>query len=131
MQSKSCAKCHPQEVHKGGHRVAAPMSGRRRKAGVMISSTAWRAPFTWQDFDLLKCICDQLAAGLLICGLAQKLLQARNSMRFSHVRVCFVHDIWKNTGEHANLMLQTCPCILTTPEFRADALRGISKTSSA
>ncbi len=33
-------------------------------------------PFSWQDFDLLKCVGDHIAAGLLNIQLSQKLLQA-------------------------------------------------------
>jgi len=121
-------QCHPQEFHKGGHRVAAPMIVGGEMLGVMIlGDRVGGAPFTWQDYDLLKCICDQLAAGLLNLRLAQKLLQAKELEAFQTMSAFFVHDM-KNTANTLNLMLQNLPVHFDNPEFRADALRGISKT---
>jgi putative PEP-CTERM system histidine kinase len=76
---------------------------------------------------VLKCICDQIAAGLLNLRLAQKLLQAKELEAFQTMSAFFVHDM-KNTANTLNLMLQNLPVHFDNPEFRADALRGISKT---
>jgi putative PEP-CTERM system histidine kinase len=126
--AKSLRQCHPEEFHKGGHRVCVPMIVGDEVLGVMIlGDRVGGTPFAWQDFDLLKCIGDQIAAGLLNTRLAQKLLQAKELEAFQTMSAFFVHDM-KNTANTLNLMLQNLPVHFDNPEFRADALRGIAKT---
>lgn len=120
--------CHPDEFHKGGNRVGVPMIVGNEFLGVMIlGDRVGGAPFTWQDFDLLKCIGDQIAAGLLNTRLSQKLLQAKELEAFQTMSAFFVHDM-KNTANTLNLMLQNLPVHFDNPAFRADALRGVGKT---
>jgi len=76
---------------------------------------------------LLKCIGDHIAAGLLNTRLSQKLLQAKELEAFQTMSAFFVHDL-KNTANTLNLMLQNLPVHFDDPAFRADALRGVSKT---
>ena len=83
--------------------------------------------FSSQDFDLLKCVGDQVAAGLLNAQLSQKLLQAKEMEAFQTMSAFFVHDL-KNTASTLNLMVKNLPVHFDNPEFRADALSGISKT---
>ena len=121
-------QCHPEEFRKGGHRVCVPMIVGDEILGVMIlGDRVGGTPFTWQDFDLLKCIGDQIAAGLLNTRLSQKLLQAKELEAFQTMSAFFVHDM-KNTANTLNLMLQNLPVHFDNPEFRADALRGVAKT---
>src|SRR5580698_8238970 len=84
-------------------------------------------PFSWQDFDLLKCVADSMAAGLRNMQLSQKLLQAGQLEAFQTMSAFFVHDL-KNTISTLNLMLKNLPANFDDPAFREDALRGISKT---
>ncbi len=120
--------CHPEEFRRGGNRVCVPMIVGDDLLGVMIlGDRVGGVEFSWQDFDLLKCIGDQLAAGLLNTRLSQKLLQARELEAFQTMSTFFVHDL-KNTANTLNLMLQNLPVHFDNPEFRADALRGVSKT---
>ena len=126
--AKVLRACHPEEFHKGGHRVGVPMVVGDEILGVMIlGDRVGGAPFTWQDFDLLKCISDQIAAGLLNTRLSQKLVQAKELEAFQTMSAFFVHDM-KNTANTLNLMLQNLPVHFDNPEFRADALRGVGKT---
>ncbi|HEX7651896.1 MAG TPA: ATP-binding protein, partial [Verrucomicrobiae bacterium] len=121
-------QCHPEEFHKGGHRVCVPLIVGGDILGIVIlGDRVGGTPFTWQDFDLLKCIGDQIAAGLLNTRLSQKLLQAKELEAFQTMSAFFVHDM-KNTANTLNLMLQNLPVHFDNPEFRADALRGIGKT---
>jgi putative PEP-CTERM system histidine kinase len=121
-------RCHPDEFRKGGHRVCVPMIVRDELVGLMIlGDRVSAASFTWQDFDLLKCIGDHIAAGLLNTRLSQKLLQTKELEAFQTMSAFFVHDL-KNTANTLNLMLQNLPEHFDDPAFRADALRGISKT---
>ena len=126
--AKVLRDCHPEEFHKGGHRVGVPIVVGDEILGVMIlGDRVGGAPFTWQDFDLLKCISDQIAAGLLNTRLSQKLVQAKELEAFQTMSAFFVHDM-KNTANTLNLMLQNLPVHFDNPEFRADALRGVGKT---
>ncbi len=121
-------QCHPEEFHKGGSRVCVPMVVGDEVLGCLIlGDRVGGAPFSWQDFDLLKCIGDQIAAGLLNTRLSQKLLQAKELEAFQTMSAFFVHDM-KNTANTLNLMLQNLPVHFDDPAFRADALRGVSKT---
>ena len=121
-------RCHPDEFRKGGNRVCVPMIAGEEVVGLMIlGDRVSAATFTWQDFDLLKCIGDHIAAGLLNTRLSQKLLQAKELEAFQTMSAFFVHDL-KNTANTLNLMLQNLPVHFDDPAFRADALRGVSKT---
>ena len=121
-------QCHPDEFRKGGHRVCVPMIVGDEMVGFMIlGDRVGGLAFSWQDFDLLKCIGDQLAAGLLNTRLSQKLLQAKELEAFQTMSAFFVHDL-KNTANTLNLMLQNLPVHFDDPAFRADALRGVAKT---
>jgi putative PEP-CTERM system histidine kinase len=121
-------RCHPDEFRKGGNRVCVPMMSRGEVLGLMIlGDRVGGVSFSWQDFDLLKCIADQVAASLLNAQLSQQLLQGKEMEAFQTMSAFFVHDL-KNTTSTLNLMLNNLPEHFNDPEFRADALRGISKT---
>jgi putative PEP-CTERM system histidine kinase len=121
-------QCHPEEFHKGGSRVCVPMIvGDEILGFIILGDRVGGAPFSWQDYDLLRCIGDQIAAGLLNTRLSQKLLQAKELEAFQTMSAFFVHDM-KNTANTLNLMLQNLPVHFDDPAFRADALRGVSKT---
>ena len=121
-------KCHPDEFRKGGDRVCVPLLVNGDVVGLLIlGDRVGGAPFAFQDFDLLKCVGDQIAANLLKVQLSQKLLQAKELEAFQTMSAFFVHDL-KNTASTLNLMLQNLPVHFDDPAFREDALRGISKT---
>ena len=82
------------------------MISRGEVLGVMIlGDRVGGVSFSWQDFDLLKCIADQMAASLLNTQLSQKLLQGKEMEAFQTMSAFFVHDL-KNTASTLNLMLQ-------------------------
>jgi len=121
-------RVHPDEFRKGGSRVCVPMIVGEEIIGLMIlGDRVSAATFTWQDLDLLKCIGDHIAAGLLNTRLSQKLLQTKELEAFQTMSAFFVHDL-KNTANTLNLMLQNLPVHFDDPAFRADALRGVGKT---
>jgi putative PEP-CTERM system histidine kinase len=70
---------------------------------------------------------DQIAAALVNARLSQNLLQAKELEAFQTMSTFFVHDL-KNAASTLNLMLQNLPVHFDDPAFRADALRGTSKT---
>ena len=121
-------RCHPDEFHKGGGRVCVPMIAAGELLGLIIlGDRVAGVAFSQQDFDLLKCVGDQVAAGLRNVQLSQKLLQAKELEAFQTMSAFFVHDL-KNTASTLNLMLQNLPVHFDDPAFREDALRGVSKT---
>ncbi|HOP98020.1 MAG TPA: PEP-CTERM system histidine kinase PrsK [Verrucomicrobiota bacterium] len=121
-------QCTPGDFKKGGHRVCVPLSAGGNLLGVLIlGDRVGGVRFSTQDLDLLKCIGDQAAASLLNIQLSQRLMQARELEAFQAMSAFFVHDL-KNTASTLSLMLQNLPVHFDDPEFRADALRGISRT---
>ena len=126
--TKPLRECHPEKFRSGGNRICVPMIVGDELIGfLLLGDRVGGAEFSWQDFDLLKCIGDQVAAGLLNTRLSQKLLQAKELEAFQTMSAFFVHDL-KNTANTLNLMLQNLPVHFDDPAFRADALRGIGKT---
>jgi putative PEP-CTERM system histidine kinase len=120
--------CHPDEFHKDGNRVCVPVVVGGEILGLMIlGDRVGGGNFSQQDFDLLKCVGDQIAASLLNARLSQKLLQAKELEAFQTMSAFFVHDL-KNAATTLNLMLQNLPVHFDDPAFREDALRSTSKT---
>jgi putative PEP-CTERM system histidine kinase len=120
--------CHPSEFAEGGGRVCVPMIAAGELLGVMlVGDRVGGVLFSLQDYDLLKCIGDQVAASLLNSQLSQRLLQAKELEAFQTMSAFFVHDL-KNTASTLNLMLKNLPVHFDNPAFREDALRGIAKS---
>jgi putative PEP-CTERM system histidine kinase len=123
-------ECHPDQFRSGGNRICAPlMSGGQMIGMVILGDRVKGVPFSWQDLDLIRCVADSAAAGLMNIQLSQKLLQAGQMEAFQTMSAFFVHDL-KNTISTLNLMLKNLPANFDNPEFREDALRGIAKTIS-
>lgn len=85
-------------------------------------------PYTEEELDLLKCMGDQAAAGLLNLRLTGDLVRAREMEAFQTMSTFFVHDM-KNAASSLNLMLRNMKDHFDDAEFREDALRGIGKTA--
>lgn len=121
-------KIHPSEFTKGGRRICAPLIVGGQLLGLMImGDRIGGILFSGQDFDLLKCIADETAAGLLNVRLSKKLLEAKELEAFQTMSTFFVHDL-KNAASTLNLMLQNLPVHFDDPAFRQDALRGVTKS---
>jgi putative PEP-CTERM system histidine kinase len=119
---------HPIQFANGGNRVCVPMIARGDMLGViLIGDRVGGVRFSVEDFDMLKCVGDHAAASLLNVQLSTKLLEAKELEAFQAMAAFFVHDL-KNAASTLNLMLQNLPVHYDDPEFREDALRGISKT---
>jgi putative PEP-CTERM system histidine kinase len=118
----------PTQFRQSRSRVCVPLVGGSRLLGVIsLGDRVGGTFFSLQDFDLLRCVGDQVAAGLLNAQLSQKLLQAKELEAFQTMSAFFVHDL-KNTASTLNLMLQNLPDHFDNPDFREDALRGMAKT---
>jgi putative PEP-CTERM system histidine kinase len=118
----------PTQFRQSTSRVCVPLMGGNQLLGVItLTDRVGGVFFSLQDFDLLRCVGDQVAAGLLNAQLSQKLLQAKELEAFQTMSAFFVHDL-KNTASTLNLMLQNLPIHFDNAEFRQDALRGMAKT---
>ena len=119
----------PIQFEHGGHRLALPLAAGDRLLGLAILADRVNGvPYTVEDRELLKCIGDQLAAGLLNLQLREELTQAREMEAFQAVSAFFVHDM-KNVASSLNLMLENLPVHFDDPEFREDALRAIGSSA--
>jgi putative PEP-CTERM system histidine kinase len=118
----------PEKLARNGGTLCAPMMARGELVGFLIvGGRVDGQPFSAQDCDLLKSASDQAAASVLNIQLSQQLSQAKQLEAFQTMSTFFVHDL-KNTASTLSLMLRNLPLHFDKPEFRQDALRGISKT---
>jgi putative PEP-CTERM system histidine kinase len=121
-------KWNPDFFKPGGGRMGVPLVAGGELLGLMtLSDRVGGAPFSLEDFDLLKCIGDQVAANLLNIQLSGRLLQAKEMESFQNMSAFFVHDL-KNTAATLSLMLENLRVHFEDPAFRADALRAVSQS---
>jgi putative PEP-CTERM system histidine kinase len=121
-------RLHPDEFRKGGNRICVPLAAGGDLLGVLtLGDRVGGAPYSLQDFDLLKSVTNQTAASLLNIQLSQRLAQGKQLEAFQAMSAFFVHDL-KNTASTLSLMLENLPLHFNDPAFREDALRGISRT---
>jgi putative PEP-CTERM system histidine kinase len=119
---------NPDVFTTGGNRVCLPLVGGQELVGLMVLGDRVNgAPFSVEEFDLLKCIGDQTGTTLLNIRLSKKVLEAKELEAFQAMSAFFVHDL-KNTASTLSLMLQNLPVHFDNPEFREDALRGIGRS---
>ena len=112
-----------------GHRIVTPLVAGDRLLGLMVlADRVYQKPYSPEELELLRCIGDQLAAGLLNLRLGQDLLAAKEFETFQAMSAFFVHDL-KNSASSLNLMLKNLPQHFDNPEFREDALRGLGKAT--
>jgi putative PEP-CTERM system histidine kinase len=96
---------------------------------VVLADRVSGSAYTPEDFELLKCIADQMTSSLVSLRLAGEVAVGRELEAFRTMSAFFVHDL-KNAAASLNLMLQNLPVHFDDPEFRADALRGIGNTAT-
>ena len=121
-------RANPASFREGGHRLCVPIVAGEQALGVIVLADRVRAvPYSQEELDLLRCIGGHVAASLLTIQLSQKLMQSREQEAFRAVSAFFAHDL-KNHASTLSLMLQNLPQHFNDPAFRADVLRGISRT---
>lgn len=76
---------------------------------------------------MLRCVGNHISNSLLSLQLSLQAAQSREREAFRTMATFFVHDL-KNAASTLNLMLPNLPLHWDNPEFREDALRGITKT---
>lgn len=121
-------ECCPRKFDHGGDRLVLPLAAAERLVGVVVLADRVNGvPYSHEELDLLKCIGDQLAGGLLNCSLTEAVLQAKELEAFQTLSTFFVHDL-KNAANGLSLMLQNLPTHFDDPDFRADTVRGVGRT---
>lgn len=85
-------------------------------------------PYTVEEFDLLKCVGDQVAVGLLNLQLSDEITRGKELEAFQAMSAFFVHDL-KNAASTLSLTLKNLPLHFDDPLFRKDVLRGIGETA--
>ena len=117
------------QFREGGNRVCVPLlAGERWLGAAILADRVSGLPFTLEEFDLLKCIGDQVAASVLNLSLTEKIMLGKELGAFQTISAFFVHDL-KNAASTLSLMLQNLPVHFDDPAFRQDALRGIGDTA--
>lgn len=113
---------------RGGNPVCLPLRGGGKLLGFLaLGDRVGGLTFSTEDFDLLKCIGDQVAANLLGLQLSGQLLRAKEMEAFQTMSAFFVHDL-KNTASTLSLTLQNLHQHFSDPAFREDALRAVGKS---
>lgn len=122
--------CFPDHFPGAGNRICVPLASAGRLIGFCtLGDRVNYIPLDIQEFELLKCVADQVAANLLNLQLSERVIRTREMEAFQTVAAFFVHDL-KNTASTLNLTLQNLPKHFDNPEFRADALKAIGKSVS-
>ncbi len=115
-------------VHAG--RMCVPLAAQGQLLGVMVlGDRVGDAPYTAEEFDLLKTIGDHVGSSLLNIRLSRRLLESREMEAFQTMSTFFVHDL-KNTASSLTLLLRNMPKHFADPAFREDALKAIAKSVS-
>jgi putative PEP-CTERM system histidine kinase len=114
----------------GGNPVCVPLCAGNRCIGVVIlADRVGGTPYTVEELDLLKCMGDQIAVGLLNLQLTEEVMRAKELEAFQAISAFFIHDL-KNAASTLSLTLQNLPVHFDDPLFRQDALRGIDETAN-
>lgn len=119
---------HPTVFPKGGHRFCQPLCSGGEVVGLIVLGDRVRGvPFSFEDLELLKCLGDQIAAGIHNLNLSEKVLRAKELEAFQTMSAFLVHDL-KNTASALGLTLKNLPVHFDNPAFREDALRTLSRS---
>jgi putative PEP-CTERM system histidine kinase len=113
----------------GGNPVCVPLCAGNRCIGfVILADRVGGTPYTVEELDLLKCMGDQIAVGLLNLRLTEEIARGKELEAFQAMSAFFVHDL-KNAASTLSLTLQNLPIHFDDPLFRQDVLRGIGETA--
>jgi putative PEP-CTERM system histidine kinase len=114
----------------GGHRICVPLRAGNCCMGLAIlADRVGGTRYTVEEFDMLKCVGDQVAAGLLNLRLTDEITSGKELEAFQAMSAFFVHDL-KNAASTLSLTLKNLPLHFDNPIFRQDVLRGIGETAT-
>ena len=128
--AESLRRISSSQFRTGGNRVCTPLWTGDHCIGVAIlADRVGGVPYTLEELDLLKCMGDQIAVGLLNLRLTEEITRGKELEAFQAMSAFFVHDL-KNAASTLSLTLQNLPVHFDDPAFRSDALRGIGETAN-
>jgi len=128
--AESLRQISSSQFRTGGNRICTPLWAGDRCIGVAIlADRVGGVPYTVEELDLLKCMGDQIAVGLLNLRLTEEIMRGKELEAFQTMSAFFVHDL-KNAASTLSLTLQNLPVHFDDPAFRQDALRGIGETAN-
>lgn len=114
------------DLTEAGVRYAVPLVSNDHFLGIIgLDERVTHAPLEFDDVDLLKALCDHVAAELLNMTLSIQLSRAREFEMFQRVSAFFAHDL-KNVASRLSLTMQNFESNFDDPEFRRDALGVIA-----
>lgn len=110
----------------GQRRIGIPLRAADQPLGVLIVADRVNGvPYSAEEMDLLRCIGESVAGGLLNLRLTRETLERKELEAFQTMSTFFIHDL-KNAASTLGLTLQNLPEHFDDPAFREDALRGIT-----
>jgi len=128
--AESLRRISSSQFRTGGNRVCVPLwAGNCCMGVVTLADRVGGTPYTVEELDLLKCMGDQIAVGLLNLRLTEEITRGKELEAFQAMSAFFVHDL-KNAASTLSLTLQNLPVHFDDPAFRSDALRGIGETAN-
>src|SRR6266550_8823420 len=128
--AESLRQISSSQFRTGGNRVCTPFwTGDRCIGMAILADRVGGIPYTVDELDLLRCMGDQLAVGLLNVRLTEEIMRAKELEAFQAMSAFFVHDL-KNAASTLSLTLQNLPVHFDDPIFRQDALRGIGEATN-
>jgi len=128
--AESLRQISSSQFRTGGNRICTPLwTGDRCIGLAILADRVGGVHYTVEELDLLKCMGDQIAVGLLNLRLTEEVMRAKELEAFQAVSAFFIHDL-KNAASALSLTLQNLPVHFDDPIFRQDALRGIGDTAN-
>ena len=128
--AESLRQISSSQFRTGGNRVCTPLwTGDRCIGMAILADRVGGVPYTVEELDLLKCMGDQIAMGLVNLRLTEEIMRGKELKAFQAISAFFVHDL-KNAASTLSLTLQNLPVHFDDPIFRQDALRGIDETAN-
>jgi putative PEP-CTERM system histidine kinase len=128
--AESLRQISSSQFRTGGNRVCTPLwTGDRCIGMAILADRVGGVPYTVEELDLLKCMGDQIAMGLVNLRLTEEIMRGKELEAFQAISAFFVHDL-KNAASTLSLTLQNLPVHFDDPIFRQDALRGIGETAN-
>jgi putative PEP-CTERM system histidine kinase len=127
VDSPETAGISSEQLEKAGMRYCAPLTAGGEFIGMLTLGSRTGGPFSIEDYQLLKTFADQAAGLILNHKLFDSLGRAREVEAMQAVSAFFAHDL-KNVASTLSLTLTNLPVHYDNPEFRADALKIMSKS---
>ncbi|MHB1309209.1 MAG: XrtA/PEP-CTERM system histidine kinase PrsK [Limisphaerales bacterium] len=127
--ARALRQAQPGQFRGAGPRFAMPLVAGGELLGMLVvGDRVASLTMEPEDLELLSCAGNQIASSLLKIRLAQQLLAAREMETLQTMATFFVHDL-KNVATSLSLTVRNLPTHFHNPEFREDALRGLTRIS--